>query len=98
MEGFFLRPCDTSTRAELDLAHFSRILHVPMSTAAKPKPQLARDLGVSHATAIVVGTIIGSGIFLVPSEMMQAVGSASPGSWVACSRSSERSATPNWAR
>ncbi|HZU42366.1 MAG TPA: amino acid permease, partial [Terriglobales bacterium] len=41
-------------------------------TAAK----LARDLGVSHATAIVVGTIIGSGIFLVPAEMMQAVGSA----------------------
>src|SRR5215469_2874775 len=40
------------------------------------QPQLARDLGVTHATAIVVGTIIGSGIFLVPSEMMQAVGSA----------------------
>ena len=39
-------------------------------------PQLLRALGVSHATAIVVGTIIGSGIFLVPSEMMQAVGSA----------------------
>jgi APA family basic amino acid/polyamine antiporter len=41
-----------------------------------PKPALARDLGVSHASAIVVGTIIGSGIFLVPAEMMQAVGSA----------------------
>src|SRR5215467_2856168 len=40
------------------------------------KPELSRDLGVSHATAVVVGTIIGSGIFLVPSEMMQAVGSA----------------------
>jgi basic amino acid/polyamine antiporter, APA family len=41
-----------------------------------PQPQLARDLGASHATAVVVGTVIGSGIFLVPSEMMQAVGSA----------------------
>jgi APA family basic amino acid/polyamine antiporter len=38
--------------------------------------ELARDLGVSHAGAVVVGTIIGSGIFLVPAEMMQAVGSA----------------------
>jgi basic amino acid/polyamine antiporter, APA family len=38
--------------------------------------ELARDLGASHAWAVVVGTIIGSGIFLVPSEMMQAVGSA----------------------
>ena len=40
------------------------------------RPELARDLGVSHAAAVVVGTIIGSGIFLVPAEMMQAVGSA----------------------
>src|ERR1700722_7709254 len=40
------------------------------------RPGLSRDLGVSHATAVVVGTIIGSGIFLVPAEMMQAVGSA----------------------
>lgn len=40
------------------------------------QPDLARDLGASHATAIVVGTIIGSGIFLVPAEMMQTAGSA----------------------
>ena len=40
------------------------------------RPELARDLGLSHAGAVVVGTIIGSGIFLVPSEMMQAVGTA----------------------
>src|SRR5580692_229518 len=40
------------------------------------RPELSRDLGLSHAGAVVVGTIIGSGIFLVPTEMMQAVGSA----------------------
>jgi basic amino acid/polyamine antiporter, APA family len=45
-------------------------------SAAQPGPALARDLKVSHAAAIVVGTVIGSGIFLVPSEMMQAVGSS----------------------
>ncbi len=38
-------------------------------------PELARDLGASQAWAVVVGTVIGSGIFLVPAEMMQAVGS-----------------------
>src|SRR6185437_8815442 len=38
--------------------------------------RLQRALGLRHAIAIVVGTIIGSGIFLVPKEMMQAVGSA----------------------
>ena len=37
---------------------------------------LPRMLGPSQATAIVVGTIIGSGIFLVPREMMQDVGSS----------------------
>jgi APA family basic amino acid/polyamine antiporter len=41
-----------------------------------PHTELARDLKLSHTGAVVVGTIIGSGIFLVPSEMMQAVGSA----------------------
>jgi len=40
------------------------------------QPELSRELGASHAAAVVVGTIIGSGIFLVPAEMMQAVGSA----------------------
>jgi basic amino acid/polyamine antiporter, APA family len=47
-----------------------------MSEPTMSRPELSRDLGVSHASAVVVGTIIGSGIFLVPAEMMQAVGSA----------------------
>ncbi len=50
-----------------------------MSTAANQPSSiahLARDLSVGEACAIVIGTIIGSGIFLVPAEMMQAVGSA----------------------
>jgi APA family basic amino acid/polyamine antiporter len=47
-----------------------------MPEPATSRAELSRDLGVSHASAVVVGTIIGSGIFLVPAEMMQAVGSA----------------------
>ncbi len=38
---------------------------------------LKRDLGVWSAAAIVVGTIIGSGIFLVPHDMIRQVGSPS---------------------
>jgi len=58
-----------------------------VSTMSQPTPaatsahtdaphDLPRVLGGSHAMAIVVGTIIGSGIFLVPTEMMNAVGSS----------------------
>jgi APA family basic amino acid/polyamine antiporter len=52
-----------------------------MSQPDFPQPNtqpadLPRVLGPSQATAIVVGTIIGSGIFLVPREMMQDVGSS----------------------
>src|SRR5258707_12734046 len=42
----------------------------------KPQSELPRVLNASHATSIVVGIIIGSGIFLVPREMMAAVGSS----------------------
>ena len=47
-----------------------------IAAGTSTRADLSRDLGVSHAGAVVVGTIIGSGIFLVPAEMMQAVGSA----------------------
>ncbi|TCK75976.1 APC family permease [Acidipila rosea] len=46
------------------------------TTSPSQQPNLPRVLNASHATAIVVGTIIGSGIFLVPQEMMRAVGSS----------------------
>jgi len=44
--------------------------------ADRRSTDLVRTLGPWESAAIVVGTIIGSGIFLVPAEMMQAVGSA----------------------
>lgn len=47
-----------------------------MPDTSVDKPDLSRELGVSASVAIVVGTIIGSGIFRVPSTMMLAVGSA----------------------
>ena len=43
---------------------------------AERKPVgLKRDLGVWSATSLVVGSVIGSGIFLVPATMIQRVGS-----------------------
>lgn len=51
------------------------IAHVDASPQTHA-PDLPRVLRTSHATAIVVGTIIGSGIFLVPQEMMRATGSS----------------------
>src|SRR5579864_9072550 len=50
-------------------------MHKAIHKANADAAQLPRALGLRHAIAIVVGTIIGSGIFLVPKEMMQAVGS-----------------------
>ena len=55
-------------------------LVLPSNTTHMPQPledhELPRVLNVSHATSIVVGIIIGSGIFLVPREMIAAVGSS----------------------
>jgi len=48
-----------------------------MIDTPRPAPNtLLRELGAAHATSIVIGVVIGSGIFLVPAEMMQAAGSA----------------------
>lgn len=50
-----------------------RIAPAPQHTAGRR--ELARDLKLTHATSIVVGSIIGTGIFLVPADMVKAVGS-----------------------
>jgi APA family basic amino acid/polyamine antiporter len=48
-----------------------------MSSTLQPvKHELPRVLSATNALSIVVGIIIGSGIFLVPREMMAAVGSS----------------------
>ncbi|MCU1274748.1 MAG: amino acid permease-associated region [Bryobacterales bacterium] len=43
--------------------------------ATTPAIELKRDLGLWSAAAIVVGTVIGSGIFIVPQTMVKLVGS-----------------------
>ena len=45
------------------------------AAAAHPQPSLRRALGLWGAVSIVVGTVIGSGIFLVPTRMINLVGS-----------------------
>ncbi len=40
-----------------------------------PQPSLKRALGLWAAVSIVIGTVIGSGVFLVPSTMIRSVGS-----------------------
>ena len=47
------------------------------ATGEPGRNELPRVLSASNALAMVVGIIIGSGIFLVPREMMAAVGSSS---------------------
>src|SRR5579863_7224726 len=50
-------------------------IEVPIPSETSDRHGLKRDLGVWSASAIVVGTVIGSGIFLVPSQMVKNVGS-----------------------
>ncbi len=46
-----------------------------LSTNTATQPSLERALGIWGATSIVIGTVIGSGVFLVPSSMIRSVGS-----------------------
>lgn len=55
-----------------------------MTDNSQPGPGLRRDLGLWSAVAIVVGTVIGSGIFRVSSKMVAEVGSPAAvfGVWI----------------
>jgi APA family basic amino acid/polyamine antiporter len=63
--------------ARIMLRSHHRMKSTHVEQPGKAPPDLPRVLGASQATAIVAGTIIGSGIFLVPREMMQDTGSSS---------------------
>ena len=49
--------------------------NTPAITKQTGSSHLVRSLGLWSATAIVIGDTIGTGIFLVPSDMARAVGS-----------------------
>src|SRR5258708_20531151 len=46
-----------------------------MNATTSSAVSLKRDLGLWAAVALVVGTVIGSGIFIVPRDMVRNVGS-----------------------
>ncbi|MGE5277593.1 MAG: APC family permease [Acidobacteriota bacterium] len=48
----------------------------PKEASAPSQPELLRALGLFDTAAIVIGTVIGSGIFLVPAEIARAVHTA----------------------
>src|SRR5260370_56896 len=65
-------------REALNRAGGLAALGIASRAVAQPheEHELPRVLNVSNAPSFVVGIIIGSGIFLVPREMMAAVGSS----------------------
>ena len=54
----------------------------PADKAASPTPHLKRTMGLWMATALVVGNMIGSGVFLLPASMADAAGPISIFGWV----------------
>jgi APA family basic amino acid/polyamine antiporter len=51
---------------------------VALNAAAEQPNQLRRILGLSDLVLMIVGTVIGSGIFLVPGAVLRAVGNSVP--------------------
>src|SRR5215469_6228768 len=53
--------------------HSTEPRHPPQATESH-QPDLKRELGIWSAASIVIGTVIGSAIFIVPSAMVKSVG------------------------
>lgn len=53
-----------------------------MTRGAASRPALRRELGVGMATALVIGNVIGSGVFLLPSSLAAEAGPVSLVAWV----------------
>lgn len=52
------------------------------NAAAAAKPKLKRELGLFMATALVIGNMVGSGIFLLPASLAATAGPVSIVAWV----------------
>jgi APA family basic amino acid/polyamine antiporter len=52
--------------------------HAPAGAAAETPKQLRRVLGMWDLVLMIIGTVIGSGIFLVPGAVLRAVGNSVP--------------------
>ena len=70
-----IRPEMNSARTQQKLLRARRLLRSQSSNRSGAR-ELPRVLTAAHATSIVVGIVIGSGIFLVPQTMMAAAGSS----------------------
>ena len=76
----------------------------PGTGAAAPITELRRTLGMLDLTFIAIGTVIGSGIFLVPGVVLRETGTQTGPALrrmdrrAACSPTSARSPTRRWAR
>ena len=60
----------------------SAILQPPQAAPSNGKPKLKRSMGLWMATALVVGNMVGSGVFLLPATLAGAAGPVSLFGWV----------------
>ena len=60
----------------------SALLQPPQAAPSNGKPKLKRSMGLWMATALVVGNMVGSGVFLLPASLAGTAGPISMFGWV----------------